>query len=301
MASTETVYNEETTTVEETETATQIIATTKTVEVVGRVAARQATAYGSTFPAYASPCTNFPKYSSACSCLGYYPDTVTVAAPSTYITEYVTSTSTSTLLTTTSSTTVSSQSITDTTLVTSTVTVPTDVTTTTSTTATATATNIVTNGGFERPVSSAWQVSRGTGSKTAPGSNSANSVRSQNLHDNNLFEMWQTLQTVPGNTYTCSYDWKFTNFYATLYKDGNTYVPYVHVYIQWTPDNYQIYSNVQPDQGTVNQWQTATFTFTALGNDQLYFDCASPQATGNKPGQGNNYVSLDNVVCVVSS
>jgi hypothetical protein len=81
----------------------------------------------------------------------------------------------------------------------------------------------------------------------------------------------------------------FSAYNATLYRDDGTgqpatFVPYVHVYIQWSEDNYSIYSNRQPDLSTAGSWQTAFFTFVAHGNDEIYFDCASPQST-NKPGK----------------
>jgi hypothetical protein len=115
------------------------------------------------------------------------------------------------------------------------------------------------------------------------------------MYNNNLFEMKQLLNGVAGTTYTCHYDWLFTNYYATLYKDGYTYVPYVHIYI-----NNDIYDNVTPEPPNLpGQWYTSTFTFTSSGSDTLWFDCASPQArTG--PGGGANYLSLDNVSCVAS-
>jgi hypothetical protein len=197
-------------------------------------------------------------------------------------------------------------------LVTSTLTLTTtDATTTTSATATSFVTNLAVNGGFEKSSLSPWRVSRGTASSVSGGSygTSAHSLRSGLLHDNNLFEIWQPLATLPGQTYTCTYDWKFSAYYATLYRDDGTgqpatFVPYVHVYIQWSEDDYLIYSNRQPDASTAGTWQTASFTFVAQGNDGIYFDCASPQSTNNggkvKPGQGDNYVFLDNVVCVAS-
>lgn len=314
VASTETIVNLETTTDVTTNTETSTVATSITVEVNQPRKRQASTQLASTFPAYATPCTNFPKYSSACSCLGYFPDTVTVAAPSTTVTEYQTQTSTSTYLTTTSTTSVSTSLITDTTLVTSTVILATDTTTTTSTTATATATNIVTNGGFERGLGNRWIVTHGSWDRarnagsplTSPASSYA--LVSSNMYNNNLFEFWQALPTVPGTTYTCSYDWKFTRFYSTYYRvPGVTYVPYVHVYIQWDDPVdgtvYDIFDNVQPAEGDANKWQRSTFQFTAkTSGDQLYFDCASPQSKGPPgPGNGDNYLYLDNVVCVASS
>ncbi|OIW30689.1 hypothetical protein CONLIGDRAFT_630639 [Coniochaeta ligniaria NRRL 30616] len=295
VASTETDYFEGTATIEQTSTEIDVSTTTRTVDPNG-LAARQATASGSAFPAYASPCTSFAKYASACSCLSYFPDTITVAAPSTTITVVSTSSSTSTEVTTTSTTATLDLSVTETTLITSTVSVSTtDATTTTSTTATAVATNIVKNGRFENQLTS-WTITRDSqvsASTVRSGSNSV--LKTGNMYNNNLFEMRQLLNGVSGTTYTCHYDWLFTNYYATQYRDGNTYVPYIHVYM-----NDVIFDNVTPEPpNTPGQWYTSTFTFTSSGGDTLWFDCASPQArTGS--GGGANYLSLDNVSCVAS-
>lgn len=221
---------------------------------------RQEQAGGTTFPAYASACTSFAKYSSACSCVGVSPETITVDAPSTTITE-------------TQYTTV----------------VP---------TATATVINIVRNGGFETNRLSPWTITRGPryvpGAIAAGGSaSSAYRLLSNSLNNNDLFEVWQTLHGEAGTTYRCSYDWKFTHYYETRYSDGYTYVPYIHGYV-----NDDIWTNDRPSVDTLDVWQTTTFTYTSSGSDVWWFDCASPQARGNRAGQGPNYVSLDNFVCV---
>jgi hypothetical protein len=74
--------------------------------------------------------------------------------------------------------------------------------TTTSATATSFVTNLAVNGGFEQSSLSPWRVSQGTASRVSGGSygTSSNSLRSGLLHDNNLFEIWQPLATVPGKT-----------------------------------------------------------------------------------------------------
>ncbi|KAB5559763.1 hypothetical protein GE09DRAFT_1114168 [Coniochaeta sp. 2T2.1] len=295
VASTETGYIEETATIKETSTETQVSTTTRTVDVNG-LAARQATASGSTFPAYASPCTSYAKYSSACSCMGYFPDTITVAAPTTTITVRTTLSSTSTSSATTSTTITAALSITETTFVTSTVTVSTiDATTTILSTDTAVATNIVKNGRFENQLTS-WTITRDSQISASIVRTAGNSVlRTGNMYNNNLFEMKQLLNGVRGAKYTCRYDWLFTTYYETLYDDTKTYVPYVHVYI-----NNGIKDNVTPEPPNVaGQWYTSTFTFTSSGSDTLWFDCASPQAR-NGLGGGPNFLSLDNVSCVAS-
>lgn len=220
---------------------------------------RQVQAGGTTFPAYASACTSFAKYSSACSCVGVSPETITAAAPSTTVTE-------------TEYTTV----------------VPTE---------TATVINIARNGGFETNRLPPWTITKGkrytSGSITTGGKDSEYRLLSEQLNDNDLFEAWQTLYGEAGTTYRCSYDWKFTHYYETVYKDGYTYVPYIHGYVNnrwWTTDI--------PSPETLDVWQTSTFTFTSRGEDVWWFDCASPQAKGRGAGKGPNYVSLDNFVCV---
>ncbi|KAK6523139.1 hypothetical protein TWF694_006034 [Orbilia ellipsospora] len=67
----------------------------------------------SIIPTYASPCSGFTAYVSACACVGYLPSTTTVAAPSTTITVSTTISQTTTLSpTVTVSTTVTDQSAT---------------------------------------------------------------------------------------------------------------------------------------------------------------------------------------------
>ena len=301
VASTETDYFEESATVERTSTETDVSTTTQTVDVNG-LAARQVTGSGSAIPAYATPCTNYAKYSSACSCLGYFPDTITVDAPSTTVTVVSTSSSTSTDATTASTTTTSSVAVTETTLITSTVTVSTtDATTTTSTTATAFATNIVKNGRFDTALSGPWTItgdSQVSGSIVTSGGNSV--LKTGNMFRNNLFEMKQQLNGLSGTTYTCHYDWLFTNYYETTYSNGNTYVPYVHVYLTDLQGNGPIVDNITPQPPRApGQWYTSTFTFTSSGSDILWFDAASPQPKTGQ-GSGTNYLSLDNVSCVAS-
>jgi hypothetical protein len=230
VASTETDYAQETTVIEQTSTEVDVVATiTRTVDPDG-LAARQATAVGSTYPAYASPCSDFVRYSSACSCMGYYPDTITVAAPSTTITVASTQSSTSTFTLSTSSVTTLPVSVTETTLVTSTVTLSTDTTTTTSTTATAVATNIVKNGKFSTTSKlSPWILTKDNQITVSV----ANGVlKTGNMNKNNLFEMKQVLNGVAGTTYNCQYDWQFSSTYTVIIgKDPNPYVPYCHIYV----------------------------------------------------------------------
>ncbi|KAM0326751.1 hypothetical protein ACHAQA_006624 [Verticillium albo-atrum] len=222
---------------------------------------RQAQAGGTTFPAYASACTSFAKYSSACSCVGVSPETTTAATPSTTVTE----TEYTTL-------------------------VPTE---------TATVINIARNGGFETKKLSPWTITKGqryvSGSITDGGKASNYQLLSKQLNNNDLFEVWQTLYGEAGTTYQCSYDWKFSHYYETEYNNGYVYVPYIHGYV-----NNDITTNDRPSPDTLDVWQTTTFTFTSTGEDIWWFDCASPQARGNKAGQGPNFVSLDNFVCVAA-
>ncbi len=222
---------------------------------------RQEQAGGSTFPAYASACTSFAKYSSACSCVGVSAETITAAIPSTTITqtEYTTE-------------------------------VPTK---------TVTAINIARNGGFETKRLPPWRITRGEryvlGSINSGGKDSQWRLLSESLNNNDLFEVYQTLYGEAGTTYRCTYDWKFTHYYATEYTDGYTYVPYIHGYVNndaWTTDI--------PSPETLDVWQTTEFIFTSSGEDIWWFDCASPQARGRGDARGPNYVSLDNFVCVAA-
>ncbi|KAM7193994.1 hypothetical protein V8F33_007500 [Rhypophila sp. PSN 637] len=298
VASTETQYSQVTTVVEEVLTVTETAFTTRTVDPLGNPGKlkRQVTVSGSTFPAYASACTSFAKYTSACSCVGVFPETVTASAPSTTVTVTSTSTSTSTYTTTTSTTTTSPLSVTETTLLTSTLTTTvTASTATATTTSTASLTNIVINGRFNQGLAS-WVITRNS---QISGSVTPNGVlRTGNMFNNNLFEMRQTLMgTQPGTEYNCRYDWHFTNHYETLYTNGNTYVPYVHVYI-----NNDLYDNSTPQPPrSPGVWYTTEFSFvSSSGSDILWFDCASPQArTG--PGGGSNFLSLDNVACFAAA
>ncbi|KAM7213283.1 hypothetical protein V8F06_011349 [Rhypophila decipiens] len=297
VASTETQYAKVTAVIEEILTVTETAFTTRTVDPLGNPGKfkRQVTASGSTFPAYASACTSFAKYTSACSCVGVFAETVTTSAPSTTVTVTSTSTSTSTQTTTTSTTTTSPLSITETTLLTSTLTTTiTASTATATTTSTATLTNIVTNGRFTQGLS-AWVITRNS---QISGSVINGVLKTGNMFNNNLFEIRQTLTgTQPGTEYHCRYDWHFSNHYETLYTNGNTYVPYVHVYIN---DDLVDNSTPQPPRSP-GVWYTAEFSFvSSSGSDILWFDCASPQAR-NGPGGGSNFLSLDNVACFAAA
>ncbi|KAM7188269.1 hypothetical protein V8F20_010646 [Naviculisporaceae sp. PSN 640] len=300
VASTETQYAQETAVIEEIQTITETAFTTRTIDPDGNPykLKRQVTAFGSTFPGYASPCTSFAKYTSACSCVGVFPETITVSAPSTTITVTSTSTSTSTYTETTSTTTTSPLSITDTTLLTSTLTITFTISTTTTTsTSTSTATNIVKNGRFSQglahwTITSSSQVSASVSNLDLPGETSNRVLKTSNMINNNLFEMRQTLLGIPGQLYTCQYDWFFANHYETRYSNGNIYVPYVHIYIN---DDFWDNSTPQPPRSP-GVWYTTRFDFVSSGSDILWFDCASPQAR-NGPGGGSNYLMLDNISC----
>ncbi|KAL1873619.1 hypothetical protein VTK73DRAFT_806 [Phialemonium thermophilum] len=251
------------------------------------------------YPTYASACSSLARYVSACSCVGVFPSTTTIAAPSTTTTVTVVSTSTSVLVETVSTTETVLSSVTETDVVTSIATLSTtDATATVTSTTTATVTvvpyeNIVRNGDFETGHLGPWNIDYDTptASVTTPGSNSRYSLLTTNLYDNNLFELSQTLYGFPQVTYSCTYDFKFTNYYSTLYSNGVYYVPYVHVYVNNDYLDVSIPSSVNP-----NQWQTSTFSFTSSGVDILYFDCASPQPSRGR-GSGKNYLSLDNIAC----
>lgn len=296
-----------TSTVEDTLTFVETVTTTTTVDpYVTPLAKRQVTASSSTYPAYASGCSEFPKYSSACSCLGVYPDTVTVPAPSTTVTVTATTTSTSSDISTTSTTETDYSSVTATTFVTSTMLeTTTDASTTTTTTVVIQATPLVKNGGFESGNIAPWvndYPNDVSASVTSPGSNSVFTLTTGLLSNNDLFELKQTLTSPKSSVWSCSYDWLFTNYYSTKYSNGNTYVPYVHVYI-----NNKLVSNRYPSSDAdAAIWHTASFTFTSKGSDTLYFDIASPQPPpgtpppnkGPAPVTGVNYASIDNVGCV---
>jgi hypothetical protein len=72
----------DTTIVQETQTAsTETDFVTITVSDPAELKARQATQTSSTYPAYASPCSAWDRYVSACSCVGVFPTTITVATP----------------------------------------------------------------------------------------------------------------------------------------------------------------------------------------------------------------------------
>lgn len=214
---------------------------------------------GTTYPAYASACSSYAAYVSACSCVGVTAVTTTLPTPSTTV---VVTTGTDTVIPTT----------------------------------TATVTNIVINGGFETGDWAPWipttgsASSRAYGDVAAGGKDSTWAVLSNNLYDNRLFEFYQELKGTRGTTYACSYDWKFTAYYEEVYKDGTTYVPYIHGYF-----NNKLYTVDIPY--VVNEWQTTEFEFKSNGKDKWWFDCASPQPRCGE-GKGSNYLSIDNVVCI---
>ncbi|KAB5515139.1 hypothetical protein GE09DRAFT_1231585 [Coniochaeta sp. 2T2.1] len=113
------------TTVQETQTvSTETDFVTVTVPGVLPLKARAVTQTSSTYPAYASPCSAWDKYVSACSCVGVFPATITAATPVTTTVVTETTTVTSTGLLTTSSTETDIISATATTITTNTLTIP---------------------------------------------------------------------------------------------------------------------------------------------------------------------------------
>ncbi|KAF3908861.1 hypothetical protein AA313_de0201486 [Arthrobotrys entomopaga] len=78
-------------------TAVVTVTTTDTITSTFPLHKRQATVIPSDIPVYATPCSGAVRYSSACSCLGVLPTTLTVEAPSTTITISATVTTTITV------------------------------------------------------------------------------------------------------------------------------------------------------------------------------------------------------------
>ncbi|KAK6503236.1 hypothetical protein TWF481_008265 [Arthrobotrys musiformis] len=115
------------------DTQTDVVEVTVTTSIITTITKaannkRADTSTSISFPTYATPCSGFYRFSSACSCIGVTPRIITVAAPSTTITLPVTETSLTSVT-----------SVVDTTSVTiteATVSVTTTVTTVTSTIAT---------------------------------------------------------------------------------------------------------------------------------------------------------------------
>lgn len=199
------------------ETQTALVATTTTISQNQAVPKRQATAVPSVIPSYASACSGMVRYSSACSCLGVRPTTITVATPvtTTTITVSVTPT-TSTLLTTVQ--TVSTTS-TETTLTTSTT------TTTTSSVATVTACNpyatIVKNPSFEQGYDG-WTFMYGSQFAENPQPAGTDGLKAAgfNLPANGGADIQQTFNTVTGNTYSGSVDYFFAQYTENCYLNG---------------------------------------------------------------------------------
>ncbi|KAK6520960.1 hypothetical protein TWF506_001196 [Arthrobotrys conoides] len=71
-------------------TATTDLLTTITIQA--NIEKRVATSTSISFPSYATPCSGFYRFSSACSCIGVTPRIITVTAPSTTVTIPVTET-----------------------------------------------------------------------------------------------------------------------------------------------------------------------------------------------------------------
>ncbi|KAK6524145.1 hypothetical protein TWF694_005806 [Orbilia ellipsospora] len=82
---TDTIHVTATNTIETTEIVTVTATDTITTELP-LVNKRQVTVIPLNIPAYATPCAGAVRYSSACSCIGVLPTTLTVVAPSTTIT-----------------------------------------------------------------------------------------------------------------------------------------------------------------------------------------------------------------------
>ena len=235
------------------------------VDIVAKAVNKPTTVKPTTFPPYATACSYVKRYASACSCLGVTGTTTSLTTPTIEVNA-------------------------DPTIV--------------QTTTTATVTNIVRNGGFESGVFYPWVPTVGNpkkrayglimlGGNSSPSQQSTFCLHSFNMYDDRLFEVYQDIYGVSGTTYDCSYDFRFTNYYETLYGDDpNPYIPYVHVYIN---DDYRSYIALTADN--VNQWLTATFSFTSQGKDRFWFDCASPQKPKCRGG-GDNFLAIDNVVCI---
>ncbi|KAL8377629.1 hypothetical protein RB595_008361 [Gaeumannomyces hyphopodioides] len=268
------------------------------------------TAGGATFPAYASACTSYAKYSSACSCVGVTAKTVTAAAPSVTVTETATSTSatrTTAVATETLSRTID-VSVTDTTVVT----VFSTISTTTTSTSTSTSvrsigpTNIFKNGNFEYGGWGPWIETKPREGETVrrivggvaqgAGADGGHAAVVTGMWNNDLWEFRQEFYHQRNVRYRCGYDWKYTNHYETVYENGNTYVPYIHGYL-----NNQLWTTDIPDNRPqrVDEWQTTAFTFRMSwdGWSTWWFDCASPQAPDGEGG-GNNTLYIDNVYCI---
>lgn len=251
------------------------------------------------YPAYASTCGSFEKYSSACKCIGSRPQTTTAETPivTSISTEYTTVVSTE--LVTESATSTNYVPVTESVEATTyftTETIYERTATTTVTEYTATVTNIVRNGGFETGNFRRWTGSRDNQVNSyvvRPGNRGTNfALETENMVNNNLLEIYQDITGAQGTRYECTYDWKFTDYYATYYAgERKTYIPYVHVYI-----NNEYIDWVSPDNLSKGTWQTSTFEFTSGGTDRLWFDCASPQPKRGA-GSGTNYLSLDNIAC----
>ncbi|KAK0383702.1 hypothetical protein NLU13_9613 [Sarocladium strictum] len=306
--STQTNWISETRTVnKDTSTSTVTEYATKTVEAGSDpqardvdLDARYAPAKEEEYPAYAATCGSFEKYSSACRCIGVCPQTTTVPIPTVTATRIEYSTQVSTKVVLEQFTEINFTPVTETTEKTTylaTETVWKHTATQTTTIYTATITSIVRNGGFESGEFEPWIDSDDNQIDiyiSQPGDNSKWTLESGNMVNNDLLEIYQVTLATAGETYQCTYDWKFDNYYETYYQStGKTYIPYVHVYIG---DSTSYIDWVSPDETTKGTWQTSTFQFTAAGADKLWFDCASPQPR-HGTGGGRNKVYLDNIAC----
>ena len=206
----------------------------------------------SVIPTYASACSGIVRYSSACSCIGVFPRTITAATPVTTTTVSLSSTSTSTRLTT-----VATESITRSTTL--------STTTTTSTTSTVLATAgplrscapcspVLQNPSFERGyggwdftfVADTSQVESPQPAGTA-GSYGVGTV----LGTNGAVGLRQIMNTVPGKAYTLKVDYWFSEHKSDCYL--NAFV------------NGGWFFSFSPrfDPTVVGRWTTGTTSFTA--------------------------------------
>lgn len=125
------------------------------------------------------------------------------------------------------------------------------------------------------------------------------SLRSSNMYDNLVFDIYQDLQTEPDRAYACSFSWKFSKFYAAHDPgDNKTYIPYLYIFLNYGRD---VVHWVSPSFQNAGTWHDDRFIFVSqAGHDRLWFSAASPQ-TLHGPEGGENYLELANVVCVLDN
>lgn len=164
------------------------------------------------------------------------------------------------------------------------------------------------NGGFEDPDEDVWFLSwddQVGGYITDPGRYDNYRFQSNNLYDYNLLEFYQDMETCPDVLFWCRYDYIFSDFYTRQFRPGGaTYVPYVRVYIN---DDVYARSNQFPsyewDTGYWRQSFWFSFTSSSDGKDRFWFTASSPQPNeqSNSTSWGDNYLSIDNVICLPDS